>query len=67
VMDEIYIDAMGFVWLGNFRLPLRLVGDEIEFVDKDRRRCHERGGRFVRLESDAFIETLRDRKGEDIR
>jgi hypothetical protein len=41
---------------------LCLVGDEIEFVDKDRRRCHERGERFIRVETQALMERLQENK-----
>ena len=61
-MDEIWIDEYGFVWLGEFRLPFRLVGDELEFVDKDRRRCHERGGRYVRVDIEDMITCLKETK-----
>jgi hypothetical protein len=59
-MSDIYIDAMGFIWVDDFRLPLRMVEGEIEFCDKDRRRAYERGDRFVRVDASVLIEVLQN-------
>jgi hypothetical protein len=61
-MNDIYLDEQGFIWVDDFRLPFRLVGGELEFLDKDRRRCSERGERFVRVEAQELIEVLKENK-----
>lgn len=61
-MNDIFIDALGFVWIDDFRLPLRMVEGDVEFCDKDRRRAYERGDRFVRVETAVLIELLQKEK-----
>ena len=62
MIDEIYIDELGFVWVGDFRLPFRIIDHEVEFIDKDRRRCAERGERFVRIEAEELVRVLHELK-----
>ena len=59
-MSDIFIDALGFIWIDDFRLPLRMVEGAVEFCDKDRRRAFERGDRFVRVEATVLIEVLKN-------
>jgi len=59
-MDELWIDDAGFVWSGNFRLPLRVDYERgvVEFFDKDKRRSYERGSRFVEIQATSMVEVL---------
>jgi hypothetical protein len=46
----IVIDDAGFLWTNDMKLPVRLVGEQLEFCDKDKARSEQRGTRFVRIE-----------------
>jgi hypothetical protein len=65
-----YIDEQGFLYYGDFRLPMKVNYDTgcLEFFDKDRWRSLERGTPFVQVPLACFtlmdevppIERLRD-------
>jgi len=54
---NLYIDSRGFLYLDDFRLPMRLDMDnrELEFFDKDRIRSVARGSRTVTMSLDMLV------------
>lgn len=52
------MNELGFSYLDGVRLPFRLVGGEIEFMDKDFARSQERGYRCIRMDIELFRELL---------
>lgn len=57
---EIYIDAEGFLYADNMRLPLRFDFQRavLEFCDKDARRSLQRGSRYVDVSAEDFAQLL---------
>ena len=52
---SIYVDDRGFLYIDDFRLPMRLIDNrELEFIDKDRIRSVARGTRIVCVPLDQF-------------
>jgi len=56
--DAFQVNELGFSYLDGVRLPFRLVGGEIEFMDKDFERSQERGYRCIRMDIELFRELL---------
>jgi hypothetical protein len=60
-LSVISIDNDGFLWCGDFRLPIRFDPETemLEFFDKDRRRSQTRGTQLVEVPLRSFF-NLRD-------
>lgn len=56
----VFIDAKGFIYIGEFKTGIKLdtASSELEFFDKDRIRSAERGTPLLRVSLDYFVYKL---------
>lgn len=55
----VVINTAGEVFVNGVKAPLRVDGGVISFVDKDRRRCAQRGGRIVSTSVHTFMDAIK--------
>lgn len=54
-MADLFVDGQGWLWYGDFRLPIRqTTAGKLQFFDKNRRRSSVRGSEYVEVDPAKF-------------
>lgn len=57
MITQLRLDERGFLWFGDFKLPMRYLRERglVEFLDRDKRRSANRGSRVIYVPLVTFL------------